>query len=819
MARQELPGHEALGNSPLPPIMRLSLHAIIGLTVGLMGLLGLVLALATGTLYRNLALEDHREYLGHLIHQEVQGLLEEQVETSSDLGMALQADPDFRAAYDGRELETLQELLGDQYQQYFFTANVLHLESLVVLDAQLQTIARANHPELDTGTSPLCPQLLSRAMQRSGVERTKVLALLCVTGGLPHHAALIPIGSLSPRGYLAVVTSPVLALAPSGTALYMPLRIEGPEQHVLYQSPRWPLDANDKSLLHVRYKLSAADRQTALSMVMVKDVSPFLDKLRQTRERVIWVAGIASLLAAAFAFYALRFSTLNPLATLSEQLHRVRADPRHLQGHVAIGGTREICNLAQDFNVMADELNRLYDSLEDMAFRDTLTQLPNRNLLHDYLSTLTHDQCEGRHSFALMLMDLDRFKTVNDTLGHHVGDDLLKLVSERFRSVLRATDILSFAQRDSKLNCGDQMIARIGGDEFAVVLPDVDKEQAAALVADKLIKVMEEDFELQGQRFSVGVSIGIALFPTHGNDMHTLMRQADVAMYHAKNTRRGYAFYEEILVEQVAIDQSLERDLRDAIDADILDLHFQPQVNGVTGQVCGAEALIRWPSVTRGFVPPDQFMPLAERIGLIQPLTTWILRRALDCCANWRRQGYSLGVSVNLSAVNLHDPNLVPTVLQALKDKQVPPELLTLELTETSVMSDPDFALDVLGRLHAMGAHLSIDDFGTGYSSLAYVKKMPVQEIKIDRSFIFNMINDSNDEAIVRSTIALAHNMGLRVVAEGVEDNATRNVLSHLHCDVMQGYLFARPMPESEYLEWLARHYRKDRKSQIIGAS
>ncbi len=787
--------------------MKSSLRTIFALTIALMGTLGIALALLSGNIYQGLAEEEHRNSLHKLIHLKSMDLLESHREITTDLGMSLQSETDFRSTFAHRQMEPLNAVLKNQFNQYFVTAGIINLQYLLAFDLDFRLVTMASAEKSAAGNElPVCPGLLKQAAPRTGAERTKVITALCTLNQLAIHNTLLPIGSLRPIGYLVIVSSPVQVLTPTQAALGMPLQIRARDRSLLYQSDHWPM-GRDRSLLQVDYTLRNDDNEAVLHLLMMSDVSSFQQKLGETRNLVILVTGLIALFATIMAFSLVRRSTLDPLDLLRRQLHRVCEDPNHLNAQVEIHGTSEIQELAKDFNVMTRELNRLYDSLEDMAFSDTLTKLPNRNKLTEYLKKMTAEQRKGRKSFALLLMDLDRFKVVNDTLGHHIGDQLLQQVGERFRSVLRAEDMITTVDTDTRKEFHGKMIARIGGDEFAALLPDVDNEEDAEQVARKLIQVMKEDFTLQGQRFSVGISIGITIRSNKEDDMYALMRKADVAMYHAKNTQRGYAFFQDNIEVQVTEDRSLERDLREAMDSDELQLYFQPQVDGQSGHVCGAEALIRWPSITRGFVPPDKFMPIAERVGLIQPLTTWVLNRALKCCATWHSAGYPSGVSVNLSAVNLHDPNLLESVSAALQHSGMEARFLTLEVTETSVMLDPEFALEILCKLKKMGIHISIDDFGTGYSSLAYVKRMPVEEIKIDRSFIFNMINDGNDEAIVRSTIALAHNMGLRVVAEGVEDLCTNQSLNELECDTMQGYYFAKPMPPEEYLEWLRKHY------------
>jgi len=385
------------------------------------------------------------------------------------------------------------------------------------------------------------------------------------------------------------------------------------------------------------------------------------------------------------------------------------------------------------------------------------------------------------------VMDLDRFKEVNDTFGHHTGDLLLEQLGQRLGAVLRSSDT----------------IARLGGDEFAVLLPTATFEDAR-LIADRLLQVLEEPFVLGSLQLEIDASIGIALSPDHGQDADTLLRRADVAMYVAKRNNTGHALYTADQDEHSPMRLAMVGELRRAIEQNELSLHFQPKVDLESGEVTCAEALVRWDHPRHGMLSPDIFVPIAEQTGLIRPLARWVLDAALRQCNRWRRDGLDLSVAVNLSMRNLHDPEVVDMIRQLLLRWGIPASSLVIEITESSLMADAARAMDVLGRLRAMGVSVSIDDFGAGYSSLAYLKRLPVDELKIDKSFVAHIASDDNDAAIVRSTIGLAHALGLSVVAEGIEDQETLEFLSKLGCDVAQGYFISRPLPVVALGDWLA---------------
>ncbi|HEX2038922.1 MAG TPA: EAL domain-containing protein [Acidimicrobiales bacterium] len=421
------------------------------------------------------------------------------------------------------------------------------------------------------------------------------------------------------------------------------------------------------------------------------------------------------------------------------------------------------------------------------ALHDPLTNLPNRRLFRDRVHQAVLLARRTEIPVAVMILDLDRFKEVNDTLGHHIGDLLLQQVANRLQSTLREGDT----------------IARLGGDEFAVLLPSVAGESAAVQVADKIVEALDEPFSLKGWTFDIDASIGIALFPDHGQSVDSLLQRADVAMYLAKENRGGWELYRAERDRHSPRRLTLLGELRRGIEDRNLLLHYQPKADMRTGGVRGVEALVRWVHPEHGVIPPDEFIPLAEHTGLIRTLTLFVLDEALAQCRAWQDEGVQLGVAVNLSVRNLYDPSFADEVRGLLERHRIAPELLELEITESVIMADPLRAMSVLGLLSALGVGLSLDDFGVGYSSLAYLKRLPVTEIKIDKSFVMNITSDESDALIVRSTIGLARSLGLRTVAEGVETEESWARLVALGCDVAQGYFLCRPKPAEELADWL----------------
>jgi len=437
----------------------------------------------------------------------------------------------------------------------------------------------------------------------------------------------------------------------------------------------------------------------------------------------------------------------------------------------------------------AEELREHAERSAHDACHDPLTSLPNRSLFRDRAHQAILASARHGHHTALLLIDLDRFKEINDTLGHHSGDLLLREVGPRLHRVLRESDT----------------VARFGGDEFGILLTHVSGPGAAEEVARAVHRALEEPFAIQGLTLDVEASIGIALHPMHASDFEELMQRADVAMYRAKAKRSGYEVYVPSEDESDATKLKLASELRQAPLRDELVMHYQPKADLRTGRIVGAEALMRWRHPRHGVMMPDRFIPLAERSGLIRSLTLFAARTALTQARTWREAGIELTVSVNLSTRDLIDVSLPEEIEELLAETRVPAHLLELEITESVIMADPMRARGVVARLRDMGVKVAIDDFGSGYSSLGYLKRLPVNDLKIDKSFVINMMEDSGDAVIVQSTIDLAHNLGLTVIAEGVESDETWRRLRALGCDVAQGWLIGRPLPAADFANWLNR--------------
>ncbi|MGV6807558.1 MAG: sensor domain-containing protein [bacterium] len=423
--------------------------------------------------------------------------------------------------------------------------------------------------------------------------------------------------------------------------------------------------------------------------------------------------------------------------------------------------------------------------LEQRARYDSLTGLRNRDSFHYDVSKVLEGKSGEETSFAVFLLDLNRFKEVNDTLGHKFGDLLLVQVAERLADL-----------------CREEFSAyRLGGDEFVVSGP-TGSARDAEQIAVQIARELKAPFDLDNIKLQLDGSIGIALYPQHGEDSHSLLRSADVAMYQAKQKASGQAVYDKANDSHNERRLTLMTELANAIEASQLSLHYQPQIDIHSGNCIGCEALLRWEHPTHGRIPPDEFIPIAELNTVIHDLTFWVLTAAIEQISAWRAAQVNLNISVNISALSLMDANFVDRLKALLSESRLPTSCLTLEITESALIGDPDRAYRVLHGLQEQGVSIAIDDFGTGYSSLSYLKRLPVHTLKIDRSFVRGLIHNDTDATIVRSVIELSKSFGLKSVAEGVEDGETQAMLASLGCDYAQGYHFCRPVPGKEFLEW-----------------
>ncbi|WP_347555436.1 EAL domain-containing protein [Robbsia sp. KACC 23696] len=763
--------------------------------------------------------------LNEVLDSNGQRLVEAATVVSDDFG--------FRSAVASNDIKTIGSALKNHGDR-------IHADLTMLADTSGKLIADTAGPALPGEVFPF-PEMI-RDAARDGSAR-----MIGVLHGQLYQIVAVPVKAPLTIGYIGMGFAIDAATAKEMSALLsldvsfmardahhhwealassLPVAPAQDEHGKSSDATRW--DGGDRDYVSRLVHLRDTGSSAPLAVLLQRSLTDALQPFRRLQTALLGITILGLIMSVLASLWTAR-SVTRPIGALTRFSRRV--------GHgdysepIQIPYDSEIGQLAQAFNTMQQGISEREHRITDLAYTDRLTRLPNRARFAERLDaallparTIERGQAvsasgiqpehgdeplpegfsiEQLPPFSLMVMDLDRFKYVNDTLGHHIGDELLREAASRLRDALAPhTD----------------MVARLGGDEFAILLPGMNSD-AAVIIADLILKMLEQPIFIEQQFVDVGASIGIASFPKDGTDASVLLRRADIAMYVAKRGNLGRMAFDDKYDKNRADRLSLMSELRQAVEQNELMLFYQPKVDLSTSEVKYVEALVRWEHPVRGFVPPDQFIPFAEQTGYIKAITNWVIERAISQCAEWLSRGVELAISVNVSARDLIHTSLPAKVTTLLAKYKVPPHLVWLEITESAIIDDPAHAIATLDKLYALGIRLSIDDFGTGYSSLAYLKRMPVHELKIDRTFVMGMAEHMSDETIVRSTIDLGHNMGLKVVAEGVENVEVLNQLRDLNCDLAQGYHLSRPLPPDRLEVWLAEWDAKLQSEAVVAAA
>lgn len=732
-------------------------------------------------------------------------LLDQNRERLTQAARVLSADYGFREALASNDLPTVQSALRNHGAR---------VRADVMMLAALDQRMIASTGEIGTlSTSFPIPALIDEARRKGAASSLEVL------GGDAYQIVVVPVLAPVPIGWVALGFKVDDAIAEDLRQLTS-----------LNVSFMWHEDKADWSVLastvdvEARKQLQAAldstgtpvsirelgegeaeqqlrvipieqHGQKAVVAVLQRSVAEAMRSFERLRRTLLGLA-VLSLALTVVGSVVLAAGITRPLRQLARAAMRIRRGDYE---------TRVESSRQDELGVLAHSLDHMRGGIADrekqilrLAYQDSLTDLPNRARFNECLVEAIEKAMHQGDAISVMMLDLDRFKYVNDTLGHSVGDHVLREVSGRLSALLEPSDV----------------IARLGGDEFAILVAG---GSARVLpLANRIIAALEEPIVYEQQPVDVGTSVGAAHFPQHGSSASTLLRNADVAMYVAKRNKLGFAVFDSEYDTHQQLHLSLLGELRRAVEKDELRVFYQPKVTLSTSRVGAVEALLRWEHPTRGLVPPIDFIPFAEHTGYIKVLTRWVLEESIRQCGEWLRDGLELRVSINISARDLMNRELPNFLSMLLERYETPPDLICLEITESGFMEDPTHAQKVLERLRALGLHLSIDDYGTGFSSLSYIVRLPVDELKIDRSFIQRMASDPTTATIVRSTIDLGHNLGLKVVAEGVEDAQGMKLLAELGCDQAQGYFMSPPLPPERLVDWLKTSAWADRAGKNL---
>lgn len=753
----------------------------------MIGNLSVVLVYISGEVFQNNALVHEKELVRKMLTQDILSLKRDIGSEAQSISSALEDDPLFVKALTQRKHEEIARHLNLRMKAYNESRREGAIIKLFVYGPTLEFIAQSPQTNYSGLLIPgMCPPIREQALRNVRSGKNSIVRGICQSGNKNYVVSVIPLNELALEGFIEIIALPNRYFSAQEKKLGMPIKVTSEEGDTIYQSSGWPAIQQESEHQMVTALFSVTDNDTPLRIMAAHNIDMLQTDLSQVSYYVLVVAAIVTLLVIVISISVLQKTAVDPITELTNQVAKIRNDQTLLGTQVAAEGNAEVFELAQGFNEMTAKLKESYDNLEQMAFMDSLTELPNRTLFHDRLEQTVLASRRTERPFSVFIMDLDRFKEINDTVGHHVGDLLLQQVGARLVEQLRESDT----------------VARLGGDEFAVLLQDVD-QHFASQTAQALLESLRQPFEVSGDRFYISASLGIALHPRHGTDVNTLMQRADVAMYSAKGEKRGFTVYNEDLDRDSSSRLALMGDLRQAVENNSFELYYQPKINLRTQEIEGVEALVRWRRNGRDVSSPEIFIPILEQTGQIRSLTQWVLETALQQYQQWKEHGLNITIAINLSTRDLQDPDIPIRISSLLANNQISSKRLELEITESSIMHDPIRALDALGHIAAMGINVTIDDFGTGYSSLSYLKRLPANKVKIDKSFVIGMVQDPNDAAIVRTSVDLAHNLGLKVVAEGVESQDVMKLLTQQGCDSAQGFYISRPMPADDFVRWV----------------
>lgn len=727
-------------------------------------------------------------------------LLTQNAEKLTDRVELLVADNAFRVAIGTEDKETIESVLENQLER-------TRIEGSVAMQVGLDRRIKASTIVVSSGLEALILEMVSQAEQsvsgshkKIGIFDHTLYQFVTVPVKAPITIGWIvmafPIGQnfaqemhdLFPSLHVSILTKDQEGKWTTGASTLTPTHAASmvdqiqslPNTH----SSRFDLNVDGSKFGLLRFPLDADSGQAA-GIVLQRSVDEAIAPYYQLKLTLLLLTGIATLVAVVISFFTAK-RIAQPLRQLAETAKRLGKGD--YQGRIDIKRDDEIGELATAFGSMQDGISKRELEIRRLAYWDTLTDLPNRAQFVRLLDEALVQAKESGDVCHILMMDLDRFKHVNDVMGHSFGDALLRKVAERLQA---------------QLDGSKDTVARFGGDEFAVLLPRTSLDQAQQ-VAARILSSLEIPLSIDDQTVDLGAGLGIA-GSEHGFGAESLLSLAEVAMYAAKQRSNGAVVYDPVIDKSSKQSLSLLSELRSAIDRNEFRLFVQPKLMLSTGKVVGLESLVRWMHPKKGLVFPDNFIPFAEQTGFIRVLTRWVFEQSAILCRDLHTQGFELKVSVNLSTRDLLDQDLTTKFAEILALHHVVPASFCLEITESAIMDDPVRAQQTLEKLHTMGFDLSIDDFGTGYSSLAYLKRLPVDELKIDKSFVLNMEKDADDTKIVRSTIDLGHNMGLRVVAEGIESEVAWHLLAGLGCDHGQGYFMSKPMPADQLVAWLGK--------------
>ena len=752
---------------------------------------------------RSSIIADRQFSLDRSIQRETDNVLSALATSIDEIASNVRTSPLFQAANTNTGLS---RALNQHFEGYPVSAGHIQLVQLYLYDSDFVLQAYSSiGPSAQSEQAVYCQSVVDHARRSRVADEQGV----CRVGTRPFYARITPVSHGDEVMHLLIVADPLPNLTALEAHLRLPLKFDYAPDEVGYRSPLWLPSAPGGDVIESRASLSDYLGAPALSVAVQQDISGVLQRTRIIGQGDI--AGITLVVAimVVLTAYLARRNLKRPLTDIADHLLDVSQSHRPMQLPQALAANPDLKPIVTALGHLDSELTYLREAHQRASVVDHLTALPNRVLFRDRLEQLV-ESCRRRgERFALLLLDVDGFKDINATFGHDIGDRVLSHIAERLLETLRTSSTVArlgeeaaplYIKAESAQDAAQTM--KMGGDEFALLLPGVDGREDAMSVAQRIGEALALPVDIDDRSVTVTATLGVALYPNHGETVETLLSHGYAALSQARATERGVMIYREAHDIHLVHHRSLPAELSSAIRGDELDVAYLPKLALAEGRVVGVEALVRWPHPRHGVMLPEQFVSLAEQRGLIQALTDCVLHRALAHYKAWRDEEITWPVAVNISQRLLYDSQLPERLMQILEHHALPVTALSLDISEQAIIVDPHRALAVMDRLNEMGIALSIDNFGTGYSSLGFLKNLPIDEIKIDSTFVMDMKRPGNDAKIVHATIDLAHNLDLNVVAEGVDDETTLTTLKDLNCDYGQGFAICPPMAVDELTAW-----------------
>ncbi len=776
----------------------------ISIAIVLTGLLAMAMTVAVAANFKRSVYAEVRQLLSQSVARESGHQLRGLAHDLSSLAYALQAETEFQTSYARGNSNALDGLLRRQFQRYFANEGIVRLQRIAVYDTNFEILGLATDPSAPSEHNVACTGLAATANARTGIDRLRSTSELCVNRGRVYFAVIAPIGGLRPTGYVQLESDPVAALASLEFELNAPIRISGPTGQPMWQSENWPIESGSPDNIIGNLSLAGPMQEVAVDISTARDVRDIQNHLNFMLYTLLGIFASVTLGAAIIARKAIVRAFVVPLKALENHMRYVHEDRRHLGEQIAVQGDPEVQQLAATINFTSNELRNLYGTLEFLAITDPETQLPNRLQLGASIDQLMSLYKDRQIEFALMLISVSEPGSASNKPDQNAGNRLVTMAAQRLRECVRTTDVV-LPLRAVELHSNVDNIVRLDGNDFAILLPGAGDQEAAATAAANIARHLKTPVIAGDITYAFDVNIGVAIYSGNMTSSNQLIQNAGYALAEARRRSCDSHVYSHEHPYATIQRYDLERDLREALARRDLRMLYQPQAIIKSRVIHRAEALIDWNSLKRDQIPPDELLPLAERAGILLPLTYWMFEQAIRDCRDWQSTGLPIGITVDVEPRCLHDPDFAVRILALLDRYQLPGNSLVVELTERGQHGQLRRGANALRALTSAGVCISVDKFGMGFPTVAELKQLPLSQIKIDKQYVLGMPHRERDATVVRAGVEIARRLGLQIAAEGVDLDSHWETLASLGVDIAQGALVAPPMNDAALVAWVRK--------------